>query len=178
MRKILFLVVLSSGILLDCVKAQTVWTQTSCDVSFKIKNAGIGITGRFPGVTTNLLFSPDNVKASKLQGFARVGAINTGINKRDKDLQAKTYFYADSFNLISVVSESLYTKGTQYAGLFEITIKGITKRVEIPFEFNQLGSEAQFKGTFKLNRRDFNVGGYSLILSDNLEVSIEIKAKR
>ncbi len=165
-------------VLTQCVTAQTVWTQTSCDVSFKIKNAGIGVTGRFPGVTTNLLFSPDNLKSSKLQGFAKVGAINTGINKRDKDLQARTYFFADSFTTISIVSERLYTKGTQYAGMFDVTIKGVTKKVEIPFEFNQLGSEADFKGTFKLNRRDFNVGGYSLILSDNLEVSIEVKAKK
>ena len=138
----------------------------------------MGVTGRFPGVTTNLLFSPDNLKASKLQGFAGVGSINTGINKRDKDLQVKNYFYADSFSQISIVSESLYTKGTQYAGIFDITIKGVTRKVEIPFEFNQLGSEAEFKGTFKLNRRDFNVGGYSLILSDNLEVNLDIKAKK
>ena len=178
MKKIFLSVALLLFMLPEVAISQTVWNQSSCDVSFKIKNAGMGVTGRFPGITTNLLFSPDNLNASKLQGFARVGTINTGINKRDKDLQAKTYFFADSFNQISVVSESLYTKGTQYAGMFNVTIKGITKKVEIPFEFNQLGSEAEFKGTFKLNRRDFNVGGHSLILSDNLEVSLDIKAKR
>jgi len=71
----------------------------------------------------------------------------------------------------------LYAKDANYAGLFNVTIKGVTKQVEIPFEFNQLGDETEFKGSFNLKRSDFGIGGKTLTMSDDLVVAIVIKAK-
>lgn len=62
--------------------------------------------------------------------------------------------------------------------MFNITIKGVTKQVEIPFEFNQVGDEAEFKGSFTINRRDYGVGNRTLTMSEDVTVSINIKAKK
>jgi len=97
---------------------------------------------------------------------------------RDNDLQGEKYFNSDKYKVIEVASTKLYHKGTQYAGMFNVTIKGVTKQVEIPFEFKQSGNEAEFTGSFPLNRRDFGVGGRTLTMSDNLTVNIHIKAKK
>jgi polyisoprenoid-binding protein YceI len=158
--------------------SQTNWTTISGDVSFQIKNAGITVTGRFEGFKANLLFSPDELKRSSLSASVEVGTIKTGIEMRDNDLQGEKYFNADTYKQITVKSKKLYSKGSGFAGLFDVTIKGVTKQVEIPFEFIETGNEATFKGSFTINRRDFGVGGETLTMSDNLTVNILVKAKK
>ena len=106
-----------------------------------------------------------------------VATINTGINKRDKDLQAEKYFNAEKYPLIEVKSVKLYARDGKFAGLFHVTIKGVTKQVEIPFSFTKSGNEAEFSGSFPLNRKDFGVGGNNVIMSDNLTVNILVKAR-
>jgi len=46
--------------------SQKKWTAYEQDISFKIKNAGITVTGRFTGMKTDLMFSPDKLSGSKL----------------------------------------------------------------------------------------------------------------
>ena len=159
------------------VFSQTTWKQTSASVEFKIKNAGINVTGRFSGLTTSLVFSPDKLASSSLKGSVGVSTIKTGIDKRDKDLQEDTYFNTGKFKTIEVKSTKISKKGSQYSGVFNVTIKGVTKQVEIPFQFTQHGNEAEFKGSFTINRRDFGVGGKTLTMSDDAEVTIDVKAK-
>jgi polyisoprenoid-binding protein YceI len=159
------------------VFSQTTWKPVSSEISFKIKNAGITVTGRFTGLKADLRFSPDKLNASHLKASVEVATIKTGIDKRDEDLQEEKYFNADKYKLIEMESVKLDKKGAQYSGLFKVTIKGVTKQVEIPFDFKQTGSEAEFTGSFTINRRDYGVGGKTLTMSDDAVVSIDIKAK-
>ena len=124
-----------------------------------------------------MFFSPDHLSTSSLKARVEVKTIKTGIGLRDEHLLGETYFNADSFKTINVESMSLYIKGNNYAGMFNVTIKGVTKQIEIPFEFNPIADEAVIKGSFKLNRRDFGVGGKSWTMGDEVTVNIEIKAK-
>ncbi len=97
---------------------------------------------------------------------------------RDNDLKKEKYFNADGYKLIEVKSTKLYKKGTQFRGLFNVTIKGATKQIEIPFEYSVNGNEAEFTGSFTLNRSDFGIGGKTLTMADEVEVSILVKAKK
>jgi polyisoprenoid-binding protein YceI len=170
-------IVLSFLLLPFIVTAQKNWNAVTQDISFKIKNAGITVNGTFDGGHAELFFSPDHLSASSLKARVEVKTIKTGIGLRDEHLKGETYFNADTFKTINIESKSLYIKGNNYAGMFNVTIKGVTKQIEIPFEFNQIADEAVIKGSFTLNRRDFGVGGKSLTMSDEVTVKIEIKAK-
>ena len=158
--------------------AQTTWHQQSYEISFKIKNTGLSVNGTLGNLKTTLVFSPDHISTSSLKGSVDVGTINTGINARNTHLKKPEYFNVDTFKVIQISSIKLYVKGAQYAGLFDVTIKGVTKQIEIPFEFNQFADEAEFKASFPLNRRDFGVGGKSMLMADELTVNIDVKAKK
>jgi len=58
-----------------------------------------------------------------------------------------------------------------------LTIKGVTKEVKFPFTATAKDGGYLFEGSFKLNRRDFGVGGSSLSLGDDLTVSLSVLAK-
>jgi polyisoprenoid-binding protein YceI len=156
---------------------QTKWQQTSGSVTATVKNMGSTVTCRFAAPKTTLAFSPDKPGSSSLKGSVPVNSINTGIKKRDKDLQSENYFDAAKHPLIEVASTKLTAKG----GTFNVTIKGVTKPVEIPFTFTQSGNMAEWKGSFTINRRDFGVGGKSglaSMMSDDIHVAIDVKAKK
>jgi polyisoprenoid-binding protein YceI len=180
MKKNIFLILLALTATYSQAFSQTSWKAYSGTIVFKIKNRGSTVTGSLGALKSTLLFSPDKLASSSLKGTVDVATIKTGIDKRDKDLQDEKYFDAGKYKLIDVSSVKLYKKGNAYAGLFNVTIKGVTKQMEIPFQFIQQGNNAEFKGSFTLNRRDFNVGtkgGLAMMLSDDVNVSIDVKTK-
>ena len=176
MKNVIFVMAFFIVCLPSLAFSQTNWKMNSGSISFKIKNAGITVTGRFQGLQTTLIFSPDKLATSSLKGSVEVATLKTGIDKRDKDLMEEQYFNVDKFKSIEITSVKLYKKGAQYAGLFKINIKGVTREIEIPFDLIQQGKEAEFKSDFTINRRDFGVGGRSAIMADDLNVSIDVKA--
>ncbi len=177
MKKFLLVIVLTVLFQPFISFSQTNWTVYEYSISFRIKNAGITVNGKFTGLKTEILFSPEKLSSSRISGSVDAATLATGINMRDKTIKEEKYLDAEKHKLIEATSTKLYTKDAYYAGLFNITIKGVTKEVEIPFEFTPLGNLAEFKGEFKLNRRDFEVGGGSMTMADNLTVKILIKAK-
>ena len=54
-------------------------------------------------------------------------------------------------------------------------IKGITKIISIPATIKNEKTELTIKTTFDLNRRDFEIGNPSIVMSKNVTVSIDIK---
>ena len=159
------------------VLSQT-WNPTTYNISFKVKNAGIGVNGKFSNLKTEIIFNPEKLSTSKIKGTVESGTLKTGIGMRDNNVKDEHYLNAAHYKLIEISSEKLYPKGTQYAGIFKVSIKGVTKEMEIPFDFIQFGDEADFNSTFTLNRRDFNVGGGSMTMGDEVTVTIKVKARR
>lgn len=158
--------------------AQTVWRPYLTTVSFKIKNAGFTVDGSFRGFKGELTFDPNALPASSLKGLVEVATINTDNTKRDNHLRSDDYFDAAKYKFIEINSKKLYKKGDGFAGLFNVTIKDKTKEVEIPFNFSTTGANGVFEGSFTIDRRDFGVGGNSLIMGDEVKVSIVVNAKK
>jgi len=69
------------------------------------------------------------------------------------------------------------TTAGRYYMFGNVTIKGVTKPVEFGFGATPKDGGYVFDGEFKINRRDFGVGGNSVSLSDNLTVSLSVLAR-
>lgn len=174
----LFVPVLLALVLSFQASAQTRWNVYEYHISFKIKNAGISVSGTFSGLNADILFSQEKPASSSIKASVASNTLATGIGKRDHTIKKEKYLNVDTFKVIEAVSTKIYTKDNDYAGMFNITIKGTTKEIEIPFKFLQFGDLADFTGEFSLNRRDFNVGGSSMTMSDNVDVRFTIKARK
>jgi polyisoprenoid-binding protein YceI len=65
----------------------------------------------------------------------------------------------------------------QFLGDFIIHLKGKEGKVSLPFTFQKEGAYYILRGSFEINRKDYDVGGKSLILDDRVQVNILVKAK-
>jgi polyisoprenoid-binding protein YceI len=150
----------------------------SSSVSFQINNAGIMVTGTFTGLEAQLDFDPQKLAASKITASIDAATVQTGIRIRDNHLRRSDFFYVDSFPRITMKSVSFQKKTVgQYTGNFILFLKGKENKILIPFSFNQTGTDYTFKGNFEINRIDYDIGGKSATLGDNVKIYIMVKAK-
>jgi polyisoprenoid-binding protein YceI len=165
----------SPGLIEKLVSA-TSWTidPNSSKVKFTIKNMGMMVDGSFGGLKGTLFFDEKNLKGSSCEASVDVNTINTGINKRDKDLMGEKFFNEDKYKHIVFRSDSITGSGNNFFAHGKLTIKGKAQRVKIPFTFSQNGNVGTFKSDFTLNRLDFGVGGDGPVMSSEVHVMLDV----
>jgi polyisoprenoid-binding protein YceI len=148
-------------------------------VTFEIKNLGITTGGSIGGLQAKIHFVPADLNASAIEASVDVNTLNTDNSSRDEHLCSEDFFDVAHFSKISLKSVNFKHKsGSNYTGTFILTMKGRSKQIEIPFAFLDKESAVEFKGTFKINRLDFGVGGKSMILSDDVTITIDCGEKK
>ncbi len=151
-------------------------TQPASGVTFLIRNAGIIVTGSFSNLQTAIHFDPAHPEASSLVATVSAATIRTGIALRDAHLQKRSYFDTEHFPRIRMVAKRIQKRPNNcYVGLFDLTIRTVTKPVDVFFCYYPKGTEGHLTGQFRVNRRDFGLGSTSLLLSDEVMVLIDVE---
>jgi polyisoprenoid-binding protein YceI len=146
-------------------------------VEFHISNAGMEVNGVVGSISTDIQFDPADLEHSYMLAAADAATLQTGIAIRDKHLQRSDYFDVKNHPLIEIASKSFRKTGKNtFTGSFHLTIKGITKEVHIPFTVLDKQKDTIYKGSFEINRLDFNVGEKSVILDEQVKIFIEVHA--
>lgn len=149
-------------------------------IKFNIKNLGINTTGNVSGLKGSIHYNTTNPNESRFNVTIDAATVKTGNNLRDEHLNKESYFNSKKYPTLSFVSQSVSvnpnTHSLQVTGA--LTIKSVSKTITFPFTVEPQAEGLLFKGSFQLNRRDFNVGSGSLILSDDLTVSLAVFAQK
>jgi polyisoprenoid-binding protein YceI len=148
-------------------------------VKFIIKNFGINTAGSFKGLSGTILYDTINPVASEFDVTVTAATIDTDITARDNHLRKEEYFVVEKFPDIHFKSTKVtLTNSTDHLYMFGIlTIKGINKEIKFPFTVKSLNNGYLFQGVFTVNRRDFNLGGRSISLADEVKVDLSIFAR-
>lgn len=177
MKKLL--IIFCFNLLIFNVLAQTEWKlATGSTVTFIIKNAGLKVDGKIEGLQVTIKFDSPNLATSSIEASVETTTINTDNKTRDGHLRKEEYFDVAKFPKMSIKSVSFSKDDNNYKGKFKLTIKGVTKDIEIPFSYIENGNSANFKGSFTINRLDYKVGGNSWVLADNVIISLNILATK
>jgi polyisoprenoid-binding protein YceI len=170
------------GFILFLSVSNFLWAQNQQQISessvrFSIKNAGLLVEGSLGEVSGSIQFRPETAKQSKMAVSVKLNALKTGSELRDKHLKKKEYFDADMFPEITMVSKFFGVTETGYKGYFVLSLKGVSKDVVIPFTYTLQNQIGVLTGTFVLNRLDYGVGGKSIVMGDEVQITIEVKLK-
>ncbi len=155
-------------------------SDSGSSIKFKIKNLGISVTGSFTGLKGKIQFDPANLGTSSIEATVDAGTVNTGIDLRDDHLRKEEYFNVKNYPQIRFVSSKITksNKAGDYLVTGNLRIRNVTKEISFPFTASPQSRGFLFKGEFKINRRDFKVGGNSFTLSDNLTVQLSVLAPK
>jgi polyisoprenoid-binding protein YceI len=146
------------------------------EIKFTIKNFGLNVSGSFTGLNGAINFNASNLSASSFNASVDVNTINTGIDLRDSHLKKEEYFNAEKYSTIRFVSTSITGNQNGYTVSGNLTVKGTTRAVSFPFTVQNQDDGMLFSGSLSIDRKDFNVGGSSAVLSNNVEIHLKVFA--
>lgn len=163
------------------ISAQTYTaTDAGSKVRFVIKNFGINTGGTFDGLSGNITFDPASLATASFTVSVDAKTVDTDMEARDNHLRKAEFFDVEKYPKLSFRSTKVTTTNKEgYLFMFGvITIKNVSKEVSFPFTQKSKDDGILFEGEFKLNRRDFGVGGKSFSMSDELTVELSIFARK
>jgi polyisoprenoid-binding protein YceI len=118
-----------------------------------------------------------------VEAVIKTSSVNTDNNMRDGDLKGN-YFEVEKYPDMKFTSTKVEKRGDQWVATGPLTIKDVTKTVEIPFEVTQantqFGPTVGASSDFKVNRNDYHVAKAGI--ADNgatvgNEISIELNVE-
>jgi polyisoprenoid-binding protein YceI len=155
-------------------------TDNGSKVSFVIKNFGVKTNGVFTGLSGMINFDPANATKGSIDVSLDANSVNTSNKSRDGHLRKDEYFDVAKYPRISFKTSKI--TATNKAGYWyafgTLTIKGVAKEISFPFTAKPQTGGYLFTGSFSINRRDFKVGGKSLVMGDNVDVTLSVFAKK
>jgi polyisoprenoid-binding protein YceI len=147
-------------------------------VRFGLKNFGFNTGGTLDAPEGEIVFNPDDLTKSSFRVTIKAESINTDNESRDEHLKEEAYFDVKNYPLIRFVSSSVKATGKKgsYQTLGVLTVKNKSKEITVPFTAEKNGNGWTFSGSFKINRKDYDIGGSST-LSDEVTVDIKVVAR-
>ena len=159
-------------------------------IGFKVRHMGlIEVPGFFRDFTGEVNFDSKDVGKSSVTFKAMTTSVDTGVVNRDKHLRTADFFEVEKFPEMTFASTKVEKKGKGWVVTGDLTMKGVTKSVTIPFEISgwlpasdRAGMKMGITGETTINRRDFGVNyGNNLpsgiaAISDEVKVVLQIEA--
>ncbi len=145
------------------------------------------VTGKFREFSGKILYDEDDMSKWGVSVDIKTASIFTDNEKRDNHLRSDDFFNAEKFPLITFRSKRFEKRGDQYVAVGDLTIRDVTKQVEIPFKITghikdpwgniRIGAV----GSLTINRQDYGVkwsksmdmGG--VVVSDEVKISLSVE---
>ena len=155
--------------------------------NFTVKHMGIStVHGRFTDVSGTILFDEKAPENSSVTAVIKSASVNTDNATRDKHLNTADFFDTAQYPDIKFQSTSVRKAGgDKYVAVGNLTIRDVTKQVEIPFTLAQgkspkgdprLGAE----GSLTINRLDYNVGSTipAMAVGTDIKIDLSVEAQK
>ncbi|HLK31420.1 MAG TPA: YceI family protein [Puia sp.] len=148
-------------------------------ITFKIKGPFGMVNGNFSGLKSTIKFNEKDLGTSSISASIDAKTVSTGIGLRNRDLRKKEeWLNTDKYPLISFKSTKIEKDAKGYKVIGELTLKGITKPVSIPFTFSPSKNTGIFKGQFVIKRKEFHIGKDGGSVGSDVTINIEVPVKK
>jgi polyisoprenoid-binding protein YceI len=153
------------------------------EVQFKVKHLVIStVTGSFNKFEGSAEADSDDFTNAKINFSLDVDSIDTNQAQRDGHLKASDFFDLATYPKVTFVSTSFTKKsGSDYSLKGNLTIKGVTKEVELAVEFGGIAADsygnvkAGFDITGVINRKDFGLTASMVTEAGSIVVGDDVK---
>lgn len=136
------------------------------NVYFSIKHIFSTARGYFGDFSGSIDIDPDDITSGTIEMTVKTESIDTRITKRDNHLRSDDFFNVAEYPEMSFTSSSIrHESGDTYIVTGELTIKDVSKEVEVPMTFHGVqkhpAMDKQVIGidfNFIVDRMEYGVG--------------------
>lgn len=157
-------------------------------IGFTIRHNELALVGgRFKDFSGSIHYDNKDVSRSAVEFQAKVESIDTGVEGRDKHLRTADFFEVAKYPEMTFKSTRVERKGKGYVLTGDLTLKGVTKQVTLPFTITgaikdgrgntRIGIAAQAR----IDRRDYGItwghplatGGFDVAHDVTIDLHLE-----
>jgi len=146
------------------------------------------VRGAFEDVAGTIVVDGRNPSGSTASVAVQLASVNTGSPDRDAHLRSPDFFDVEVNKEMTFASTTVKQDGDSFVLLGDLTIKGVTRPVEIEFEPTGVATDpfgnvrAGFEGEAELSRKEFGLvwnvaleaGG--VLVSDKIKIQLDVSA--
>ncbi len=154
--------------------------------NFTVRHMGIStVHGRFSQVTGVITVDEANPANSKVVADIKTASITTDNGMRDKHLKSADFFDVEKYPDMTFESTKIEKRGDQWVAIGNLTIKDVTKPLELPFELERqkIGGKDLMGVTAdtKVNRQDYHVAWNKVaegvaVVGNDVKIEINLEA--
>jgi len=162
-----------------------IWTLDTAhsSVNFRVRHLVISsVAGKFKTFEGTVESDKDDFTDARIRFSADVDSIDTGVEQRDNHLKSADFFDAANHPKLTFVSTGVKKKSeNEYIITGDLTIRGITKPVELEAEFGGIQQDmygntvAGFELTGKIDRQEFGLHWSAVTEAGGLVAGNDVK---
>lgn len=152
-------------------------------VSFRYSQMNVKMDGSFSELTAKeFSFNPERPEDAKVVLEVALTGIDAGYDEANSELKKDEWLAMTAYPLATFTSRKVETAGDgKLLVTGDLSIKGNTREVKVPFSFQEDGGSGVFKGSFTFQRADFGIGegqwkDFSIVANE-IEIAFEVVAK-
>jgi polyisoprenoid-binding protein YceI len=166
------------------------WTTDAAHttIGFAVRHLGVSkVHGRFRQATATVDVG-DDLAATSVTAEVDMASVDTDNPDRDGHLKSADFFDAEQFPTMTFRSTDISGAGDAYTMTGDLTVRGVTRPVELEVEF--FGTEvfpmdgttrAGFEATGTISRKDFGMefnmalGGDRYLVADKVRIQLDVQ---
>jgi polyisoprenoid-binding protein YceI len=164
--------------------AAPIWVvdKAASRLTFRGAVSGQNFDGVFKRWDAQIAFDPQNLKASHAAVTVDLASVVTGDPTRDQMLPTPDFFSVQKFPKATFVTVAITETGpNHYAAVGDLRIKGLSRRVTLPFTLTITRDQANMEGQLTIDRGWFGVGqgqyASSETVASNVAIMVRLAAK-
>ena len=157
------------------------------EIGFTVRHLMTKVRGTFQEYAGEIIVK-DSLEESTANVSVELASVHTRSEQRDGHLRSGDFFDAENSPKMTFVSTAFKPEGDDYVLAGELTIKNVTKSIELAVEFLGVDQNAYgqtiigFEASTSISRKDwgidFNVPleGGKLLIGDKVDIHLDVQA--
>lgn len=157
--------------------------KNNSSITFEASAGGQAVTGTFKEYQIEIHFDPDEPKEADITAAIDLTSVATGQTQVDQALTGADWFDTGNAQVAELRAKSAKINDDDTFELkADLKIKGVTKRVTVPFSLDVKEGVAKARAEFAINRLDFKVGPAGevsgMTVDNNVKIIVNLTATR
>ena len=157
-------------------------------VGFSVRHMMVSKVRGYFRTFSGVLVTAEDPAASTVEATIDMDSIDTRQEQRDAHIRSADFFDVGNHTHMTFRSTEVRTDGADWTVVGDLTIKGITKPVELALELNGFGPDAYggtragFSAKTEISRKEYGVDidmpmdGGGVVVGDKISIELEIEA--
>jgi polyisoprenoid-binding protein YceI len=129
------------------------------EVRFIGKQMGVAAEGQFKKFAVAIALDTSKLAASRVTVTIEVASIDTGARESDDEVKGRAWFDMKNHPTAKFVLTGVKSVGPDnFLASGQLTVKGTTRDVTVPFSVKTNGSTSILEGSFPMKRLQFRLG--------------------